>query len=75
MIIVFNLFVGMFDSGLGVSQINTLFSALNAPTIHASTMRRYERYIAGLVDQAAMESCEKVILSEEKLTQAFNNKQ
>lgn len=65
----------MLDSRIGVAQVNILFSALNAPTVHDSSMRRWEQHVAGPINQAALESCEKAILSEKELTLEFNKKQ
>lgn len=65
----------MYDSGIGVSQLNTLLSALNSPAIESSTMRRYEKHIAGTIETVALESCEEEILIERKLELEYQSQQ
>lgn len=58
----------MLDSGLGETGINTLFSALNIPTVHHKSLKRYERKITPVIEEVAQESCRSSIILEKNLT-------
>ncbi|KAJ8666657.1 hypothetical protein QAD02_008319 [Eretmocerus hayati] len=61
------------DAGLGGTKMNTVFSSVNAPTIHHTTLKRLERVVGPAVEEVAQESCAKAIEKEKALTIAFKS--
>lgn len=59
---------GMLDAGLGPTGINSILSALNIPTVNATTLKHYERKVGEAGIALANESCEAAIQEERKLT-------
>lgn len=58
----------MIDAGLGESQINTLLSAMNIPTVRSNLIKRHERLIGVSLKGLGKESCEEALKFEQKLT-------
>ena len=62
-----HLFLGMYHSGMGQTQIESFLSTIGVPTMHHKTMKTWEREILPHVAEVAESSC-NVALSEEKET-------
>ena len=60
--------VGMLDTGIGETGVNTFMSAMNIPTINKNTLKRSERIVGSMVDQLAEQSCVAAIENEKTLT-------
>ncbi|KAJ8684806.1 hypothetical protein QAD02_020599 [Eretmocerus hayati] len=57
---------GMIDAGIG--PVNTLLSALNAPSVNHTTLKRYERIIGPAIERVAEKSCIESIRLEKEFT-------
>lgn len=64
----------MYDAGLGERVVNTLFSALNVPTVGSTSLKRYERVVGPSILKLAEQTCQESIELEKKLTQEHNKK-
>uniref|UniRef100_A0ABD2WA73 Integrase catalytic domain-containing protein n=1 Tax=Trichogramma kaykai TaxID=54128 RepID=A0ABD2WA73_9HYME len=61
--------LGMLDTGTGTSQINSLLSTLDIPTVSKTTMKRHERIVGVAIEDVAKNSCVESILLEKKLAE------
>ncbi|KAJ8678292.1 hypothetical protein QAD02_014079 [Eretmocerus hayati] len=59
---------GVIDAGIGETKLNTLLSALKAPTVHNTTFKRIERVVGPVIEEVSQESCVKAIETEKLLT-------
>ena len=64
------MFPGMYDSGSGVSPVNTFLSALNIPQVSGALMKRHERYVGPAFLEVAKEYCTKNLELEKQRTEA-----
>ncbi|XP_071652286.1 uncharacterized protein [Temnothorax longispinosus] len=64
--------LGVIDGGIGITQLNTVLSAMNIPTIHATLLKRYERSVGVAIESAAKESCVEAIKVEKELSCAMD---
>lgn len=58
----------MLDSGSGETKINTILSAANIPTVQASSLKSWERYVGQAIKELADETCCEAIAEEKQLT-------
>lgn len=58
----------MIDAGIGPSQINTVFTALDMPALSRITLKEAENVIGKSFEAVARESCKEALLEERKLT-------
>ncbi|KAL7290174.1 hypothetical protein TKK_0015643 [Trichogramma kaykai] len=65
--------LGMLDTGTGTSQINSLLSTLDIPTVSKTTMKRHERIVGVAIEDVAKNSCVESILLEKKLAEEKEN--
>ena len=56
--------LGAINSGIGYTHINSLFTALNIPTINRSTYKRREREIGLAIEEVAASSCKMALENE-----------
>lgn len=56
--------LGAIDSGIGYTHINSLFTALNVPTINRSAYKRREREIGLAIEEVAASSCRMALENE-----------
>ena len=56
-----------FDSGIGYTHINSLFAALNIPTINRSAYKRREREIGLAIEEVAASSFRMALENENSL--------
>lgn len=58
----------MLDTGIGETGVNTFLSALNVPTVHPTSLKRWERHVGLQLEKLADELCSEAIVEEKKLT-------
>ncbi|KAH0546691.1 hypothetical protein KQX54_013714 [Cotesia glomerata] len=64
----FKLALTILDGGIGETQLNTILSALNLPTVNHNLIKRYERLVGPAVEVVAKENCHEALKVERELT-------
>ena len=62
-------FIGMYDAGMGETNVNTFLSALNVPVVADKCLKRYEREVVPEIEKLAEQSCRDAITMEKTLTE------
>ncbi|XP_043269431.1 uncharacterized protein [Venturia canescens] len=60
--------IAIIDSGIGESQMNTICSAMNIPSVSAKLLKRSERIVGSSIETVAKESCKNSIKLEKQLS-------
>ncbi|XP_043281560.1 uncharacterized protein [Venturia canescens] len=61
--------LAMIDAGVGISQLNSIFSALNIPIVSGTLVKRNERHVGKALEKLARETCREAVKLERELTQ------
>lgn len=56
------------DAGIGVTQVNTILSALDIPVVSKALLKRHERDAGLAIEKLARKSCQTSIRLERELT-------
>lgn len=58
----------MYDTGMGQCKLNDLLSCLDIPIMKPSRIKRYEDFLAGIIEECANDSFERAIEAEKAAT-------
>lgn len=61
-------FTAILDGGIGETQLNTILTALNVPTVNRNLIKRYERLVGPAIENVAKKICLEALKVERKLT-------
>ncbi|KAK0159463.1 hypothetical protein PV327_011116, partial [Microctonus hyperodae] len=64
----FKVALAILDGGIGETQLNTILSALNVPTINHNSIKRYERLVGPAIETVVKDSCHEALKVERELT-------
>lgn len=56
--------LGMIDAGLGESNINKLFAALNIPVVNPRHLKKWEGKVGKAIETVAREACQEALEEE-----------
>lgn len=64
----------MIDAGIGPTHLNALITTMNIPSIHPTTLKRYEELVGPAIEEVAQKSCVDAALLEKVLTEYVHTK-